>query len=120
MIFTSQLRIITLFTLALLGACSGESTTEQVSNNAVVTPGNIGDAVLTSGIETQNFDTSIAPGDDFYRYTNGVWLDTTVLPQINPITARLLTLLTKLKKAFALSSRRRQSLMLWRALMLRR
>jgi putative endopeptidase len=80
MIFTSQLRIITLFTLALLGACSGESTTEQVSNNAVVTPGNIGDAVLTSGIETQNFDTSIAPGDDFYRYTNGVWLDTTVLP----------------------------------------
>jgi predicted metalloendopeptidase len=34
----------------------------------------------TSGIYTQNFDTSVRPQDDFYRYVNGKWLDTTAIP----------------------------------------
>ncbi|MDG2176453.1 MAG: M13-type metalloendopeptidase [Gammaproteobacteria bacterium] len=80
MIFTSHSRNITLFALLLLGACTGESTTEQSSGIAEDSMSNPGDAVLVSGIEVQNFDTSIGPGDDFYRYVNGVWLDTTVLP----------------------------------------
>jgi putative endopeptidase len=80
MIFTSHSRNITFFAILLLGACTGESTTEQSSVNAEDSMSNPGDAALVSGIEVQNFDTSIGPGDDFYRYVNGIWLDTTVLP----------------------------------------
>ena len=32
---------------------------------------------LTSGIELTNMDTSVRPQDDFFRYVNVVWLDTT-------------------------------------------
>ncbi len=35
---------------------------------------------LTSGIELANMDTSVRPQDDFYRYVNGTWLDTTEIP----------------------------------------
>jgi predicted metalloendopeptidase len=37
-------------------------------------------APLTSGIELTNMDTSVRPQDDFYRYVNGVWLDSTEIP----------------------------------------
>ena len=33
-----------------------------------------------SGIELQYMDTSVAPGDDFFRYVNGKWLKTTDIP----------------------------------------
>jgi putative endopeptidase len=29
---------------------------------------------------TQDMDTSVKPGDDFYRYTNGGWLRTATIP----------------------------------------
>jgi len=35
---------------------------------------------LTSGIEMANMDTSVRPQDDFFRYVNGTWLDTTEIP----------------------------------------
>ena len=35
---------------------------------------------LVSGIQTQYFDTSVRPQDDFYRYVNGKWLDSTQIP----------------------------------------
>src|SRR5689334_23062124 len=34
----------------------------------------------TFGIDTASMDTSVKPGDDFYRYVNGKWLDTTKMP----------------------------------------
>ena len=34
----------------------------------------------TSGIETQYIDHGVRPQDDFYRYVNGKWLDTTEIP----------------------------------------
>lgn len=37
-------------------------------------------APLGSGIELGNFDKSVKPGDDFYRYVNGKWLDSTTIP----------------------------------------
>jgi len=43
-----------------------------VSSVKTVTP--------TSGIATQNFDRSVRPQDDFYRYVNGKWLDATEIP----------------------------------------
>jgi endothelin-converting enzyme/putative endopeptidase len=35
---------------------------------------------LTSGIEFANMDTSVRPQDDFFRYVNGAWLETTEIP----------------------------------------
>jgi endothelin-converting enzyme/putative endopeptidase len=35
---------------------------------------------LTSGIELANLDTKIRPQDDFFRYVNGIWLETTEIP----------------------------------------
>jgi len=32
------------------------------------------------GLELSNMDLSVKPGDDFFRYVNGTWLDNTVLP----------------------------------------
>ncbi|MCZ6763286.1 MAG: hypothetical protein O7C03_09865 [Gammaproteobacteria bacterium] len=36
---------------------------------------------LALGIETANFDTSVRPQDDFYRYANGTWLENTQIPE---------------------------------------
>ena len=35
---------------------------------------------LSSGINLRNMDTRVRPQDDFYRYTNGAWLDNTPVP----------------------------------------
>jgi endothelin-converting enzyme/putative endopeptidase len=35
---------------------------------------------LTSGIELANMDMSVRPQDDFFRYVNGTWLETTEIP----------------------------------------
>jgi putative endopeptidase len=34
----------------------------------------------TFGLDTAGFDTSVAPGDNFFRYANGTWLDHHVIP----------------------------------------
>ncbi|SNT39728.1 endothelin-converting enzyme Metallo peptidase. MEROPS family M13 [Granulicella rosea] len=34
----------------------------------------------THGVAVANMDKSVKPGDDFYRYANGAWLDRTVIP----------------------------------------
>jgi putative endopeptidase len=35
---------------------------------------------LVSGVEVSNFDKSVRPQDDFYRYVNGTWLKTAKIP----------------------------------------
>ncbi len=37
-------------------------------------------ATLSSGIDTQYMDAGTRPGDDFFRYMNGKWLDETEIP----------------------------------------
>ncbi|MGI9270221.1 MAG: M13 family metallopeptidase [Woeseiaceae bacterium] len=56
--------------LLVLSACSQESTPEPTA----------APAVLNSGIDIQYMDTSVRPGDDFFRYMNGRWLDETEIP----------------------------------------
>ena len=34
----------------------------------------------TAGIETANMDRSVDPGDDFFRFVNGTWLENTPIP----------------------------------------
>jgi putative endopeptidase len=35
---------------------------------------------LSSGILTENMDTSVNPGDDFTSYVNGTWMKNTEIP----------------------------------------
>ncbi|MCH8058851.1 MAG: peptidase M13 [Proteobacteria bacterium] len=37
-------------------------------------------APISSGIDVHYMDTSVKPGDDFFRYMNGKWLDETEIP----------------------------------------
>lgn len=39
-----------------------------------------GQKQMKSGIDTANFDTSVKPQEDFYRYVNGTWLKTFEIP----------------------------------------
>ncbi|MEO7457821.1 MAG: M13 family metallopeptidase N-terminal domain-containing protein, partial [Gemmatimonadaceae bacterium] len=43
----------------------------------LVAPSAAGAQKLTSGIDTTNFDRSIRPQDDFFRFVNGGWLKKT-------------------------------------------
>lgn len=38
------------------------------------------ETTYTSGIYLENMDTSVKPGDDFFRYVNGTWYDKTEIP----------------------------------------
>ena len=38
------------------------------------------EVALTSGINFENMDTTVRPQDDFFRYVNGTWLETTEIP----------------------------------------
>ena len=39
------------------------------------------DSNLESGVDKDNFDITVRPQDDFYRYVNGTWLDNTKIPE---------------------------------------
>ena len=57
--------------LLLLSACGQEPATEAPAEQPVA---------LASGIDVQYMDTSIQPGDDFFAYVNGKWLEQTEIP----------------------------------------
>lgn len=75
---------------AVLVACGGEepTPTSTASNQTAPTAAPAaqpeaatGQPELGSfGIDLSNQDTSVRPGDDFFRYANGLWLDTFELP----------------------------------------
>ena len=58
---------LSLFSLVLLAACAEKQTSVEP-------------AALTSGIDKVGMDTSVRPQDDFYRYANGGWLESTEIP----------------------------------------
>ncbi len=61
------------FLLPIVFACAG--TVHETRSTAAAAP-----ALGTFGIDTAQMDTSVDPGDDFYRYVNGTWLDTVEIP----------------------------------------
>ncbi|MGB6230211.1 MAG: M13 family metallopeptidase [Litorimonas sp.] len=74
----------------MIAACSGAETTETVDaadTNDVVetvetpTPTATASAQLGDfGIELDNMDTSVDPGENFFEYVNGTWLAETEIP----------------------------------------
>ncbi|AVV85100.1 peptidase M13 [Shewanella putrefaciens] len=65
-----------------LVACSSEPKTEVAA---------------VSGIELQNFDTSVRHQDDFYYSVNGKWLANTPFLRISQITVHFLYFMIKAK-----------------------
>ncbi len=61
--------IIGALALTALSACGKETTEEPIAAEP-----------LRSGIVLENMDTSVRPGDDFFRYVNGKWVDETEIP----------------------------------------
>jgi putative endopeptidase len=57
--------------LFLLSACGQDSAPEAPAAEP---------AALISGLDLNGMDTSVKPGDDFFRYMNGTWLDETEIP----------------------------------------
>lgn len=68
--------LVTMAAAALLGGCSGPDTTAPPASTAVPAKPALG----VFGVETSNMDTSVTPGDDFFRYANGTWLATFQMP----------------------------------------
>ena len=70
-----------LFTVLLFG-CSGQEAAAPVEPGSQIQDQEqvLTESALGSGIDLQYMDTSIAPGDDFYRYVNGIWLSNTEIP----------------------------------------
>lgn len=65
--------------LALTLAACGDSSVS--SDGAVKTVSSTQTPILgTFGIATENMDTSVNPGDDFFRYVNGTWLKEKEIP----------------------------------------
>ena len=51
-----------------------------VACSATDAPDNHSSSDLVSGIDLNNFDLSVSPSDDFYRFVNGKWLSKTQIP----------------------------------------
>src|SRR4030095_4636078 len=65
-------RIIALSMAALLSACSTDTATPAAAAPEV--------ALGSFGIYPAQRDTSVKPGEDFYKYVNGKWVSTFKMP----------------------------------------
>ncbi len=73
--------------LALLAACSApqtpDVTTVDQTDGAITDGGGVQAAsaeIGEWGFDLEGMDTSVDPGNDFFRYANGEWLDSTEIP----------------------------------------
>ena len=71
-----------LVSLCLIGCDSGENSPAVTAPEPAATTAIIAAApeLGAFGIDLNNQDTAVKPGDDFFRYANGKWLDTYELP----------------------------------------
>jgi putative endopeptidase len=82
--------VLTASASALLAACATSApmdkaaTPAQVQQPAPAAPAAQAPAARptygTFGVDTAGMDKSVAPGDSFYRFVNGTWLDKTEIP----------------------------------------
>jgi putative endopeptidase len=70
----------TLGACLLLGCAATPRTTPSERPAAAPTPSEPARPLLSLGVDTKNFDTSVRPQDDFFRYVNGSWMKTTKMP----------------------------------------
>ncbi len=65
--------VIAAVTLAALTACGQQESTEAVVEEAAPVE-------LISGIDIDAMDKSVRPGDDFFMFMNGAWIEETEIP----------------------------------------
>ena len=65
-------KLLGAFAMTALAAC-GQSQAPEATADA-------GDKPLGSGLVLENMDKSVHPGDDFFAYMNGAWVDQTEIP----------------------------------------
>ena len=65
-------RALGVSSLALAAGCATGTTTAEAPRGAA--------AIGAFGIDLTGRDESVHPGDDFFRYANGRWFDTTEIP----------------------------------------
>lgn len=65
-----------------LTACSKapEGSASSTAGSAATEQGSSETKTYSSGIYLEHMDTSVKPGDDFFRYVNGKWYDETEIP----------------------------------------
>jgi putative endopeptidase len=86
----SQLKFLIASGCLFLAACGSEENTATTSSESMEPVASESSASMTEvaavpelgsfGVDTSHQDPSVHPGDDFFRFTNGRWLDTFELP----------------------------------------
>jgi putative endopeptidase len=59
--------------MSLVGRVAGQAQRQPAAGNSAT--------ASAHGIDLAGIDTSVKPGDDFFRYANGRWYETTPIPQ---------------------------------------
>jgi putative endopeptidase len=87
---SSQLKFLIAAGCLILAACGSEENTATTSSEPMEPAAIEGSPSMTEvevlpelgsfGVDTSHQDPSVRPGDDFFRFTNGRWLDTFELP----------------------------------------
>lgn len=87
---SSQLKFLIASGCLFLAACGSEENTATTSSESMEPVASESGASMTEvaavpelgsfGVDTSYQDPSVRPGDDFFRFTNGRWLDTFELP----------------------------------------
>ncbi len=72
--------LLSLSVVMALSACSPQSTETTSTSTAPEAQQEQVEQSLTSGVIEENMDTSVDPGDDFFSYVNGKWVDSLEIP----------------------------------------
>ncbi|WP_414828744.1 M13 family metallopeptidase [Alteromonas sp. H39] len=72
--------LLSLSVVMALTACSPQSVETTSTTTAPEAKQEQVKQSLTSGVIKENMDTSVDPGDDFFRYVNGKWVDSLEIP----------------------------------------
>ncbi|MFN3239414.1 MAG: M13 family metallopeptidase [Pseudomonadales bacterium] len=77
-----MIRLLPILGLALLASCGGKpADSEATADTAEVAAAEPQQPVFGDwGVDLSTMDTSVKPGDDFFRYMNGKWLDANEIP----------------------------------------